>query len=324
MRRWVNVVVVLAVLVCVGLLVVGGFARLREDGDRMHCSNNLKSLVLGLDNYHAAYGRLPPLVDQGEGAETGTGLMSVYGTFLCFVEVTPWVYHPSHSPPAAYHGHSSIPFTYKHKDGTPGTTHGGIANRLWKVFLDPSDHTADNLRDVPMTLPDGSTGYYATGSYAVNGLLPWGGKMPIGKFDGQANTIVFSERPQVCRTAAGDDVHNLWGVGFYSPQMPAFAALAPATLDGVSTGQVSPVSDGRVRIGRTDAPPQPPDFATPIQRVVPGRPCDPRLPGTPHRSGMQAAMADGSVRIFTLDTDPRVFWAACGADTFSVAPAARR
>ncbi len=316
MRRWVNVVVVLGVLACVGLLVVLGVARLREAAASQQCSNNLKQLGIALGNYHAAFDRLPRLADQGKGAPTGTGLESVCYTFLPYLEAAPHVYIPNGGTPTAnYHAHSSVPFTVRHKDGTPGTWHGGEVNQLHWAFLDPADHTADKLRDVPMTLPDGSTGYYATGSYAVNGLLPWGGKVPGGKLDGLANTIVFGERPQVCRTAAGDDVHNLWGVGFYSPHMPAFAALAPATLDG-DTWQAAPVwplSDGRVRTGRADALPLLPDFPTPIQRIVPGRPCDPRLPGTPHRSGMQAVMADWSVRVFTFDTDPRVFWAACGA-----------
>jgi hypothetical protein len=187
------------------------------------------------------------------------------------------------------------------------------------MFVDPADTTADRLRDVAMTLPDGSTGYYATGSYAANGLLPWGtdGLRP------SAGTILFAERPQVCRTATGQTVYNLWGVGFFSPDMPAFAALAPAEPPGLwSTGQVAPVvplpdeaaadreAQIRVRVGTWNAPPQSPDFATPLQLIRPHGPCDPRLPGSPHRAGMQAAMADGSVRLCAPDTAPWVFWAA--------------
>ena len=143
------------------------------------------------------------------------------------------------------------------------------------MFLDPGDATAENLHDA-MTLPDGTTGYYATGSYAMNGLLRWGTKtlpdLPL---------VMISERPQVCRTVDGEVIHNLWGLGFVSPHMPAFAA----------PGQPAP------------------DFAAPLQRV--GEPCDPRLPGGPHRAGLLAAMTDGSVRVFGWDTDPSVFWAAC-------------
>ncbi len=128
----------------------------------------------------------------------------------------------------------------------------------------------------------------------------------------------MGERTQVCRTAAGEEVHNLWGVGFYSPQMPAFACLTPNEPPGLaSTEQVAPVEplppeDGPVlvRTGRKDAAPQPADFPTPLQRVRDGR-CDPRLPGGPHPAGMQVLMADGSVRVFGWDASPWAFWAAC-------------
>jgi hypothetical protein len=136
--------------------------------------------------------------------------------------------------------------------------------------------------------------------------------------------ILFGERPQVCRTAAGDEVYNLWGLGVYGPHMPAFAALTPPDPPGLcDTGQAAPArplpdeSDPdrdtliRVRIGRQGAEPAPPGFSTPMQVVRRGRPCDPGLPGTPHRLGMQAVMADGSLRVFGPDTSPWVFWTAC-------------
>jgi hypothetical protein len=38
--------------------------------------------------------------------------------------------------------------------------------------------------------------------------------------------------------------------------------------------------------------------------------CDPKLPQTPHREGIQAGMLDGSVRMFARDTHPRIWFAA--------------
>ena len=130
---------------------------------------------------------------------------------------------------------------------------------------------------------------------------------------------MLAERPQVCRTVGGDEVYNLWGLGFYSPHMPAFATLTPAGQPNwLSTGQVASAlplpgaeSEVPVRIGRADAPAQPPDFATPLQRVRSGRACDPRLPGGPHRAGMMVLMADGSTRIYEWDASPWVFWRDC-------------
>ena len=221
--------------------------------------------------------------------------------------------------PTEYHAHSSVTFSFESK-GYPITEHGGIANQARRFFLCPADSTAHDLRDVPMSLPDGSTGYYAAGSYAANGLVPWGtGTMPKSFPRGAANTVLMAERPQVCRTAAGIEVYNLWGIGFYSPHMPAFAALTPADPPGLaSTGQAAPVEplppeggDVLVRIGRKDAAPEPPGFPTPLQRIRDGRACDPRLPGGPHPAGMLVLMADGSQRVYAWDTSPWAFWSAC-------------
>jgi prepilin-type processing-associated H-X9-DG protein len=319
----IDVLVGLLIVVVGAGLLLPIVVRVREAAKATNCSNNLKQLGLATHNYASAFPeRLPPLTDQGEGAPTGHGLLSAYAELFPFLEANPFYYSAKRSPDR-YLAHSSVMFTYENKDCTSFEEGGGMANLFWPVFIDPADGTASQLRDILMTLPDGTTGYYATGSYAANGLLPWG-KKGVGEFPGsRAQTVLFSERPQVCRTAAGETIYNLWGVGFYSPHMPAFAVLTPDNSPGLwSTGQIAPATlpdehaanrDAliRVRIGRQHAEPGPPDFPTPIQFIRPGRPCDPRLPGTPHRGGLQAAMADGSVRVFALDTNPWVFWSAC-------------
>jgi len=323
MSRADAIVCLLMVVVAAGL-VAAGVARIREAATTTQCRNNLKQLGLAASNYVLTYGRLPPLVDQGEGAPTGRGLLSVFANIDPFIEATPIVFRPGEHSPDRYHAHSSVLFRYMAKL-EPFTQSGGMANQVYNVFLDPADRTGNRLRDVPMLLPDGTTGYFATGSYAANGLLPWRtGAVPGAFPHGAANTILFGERPQVCRSAAGEEVYNLWGLGIYSPNMPAFAALTPADPAGLwDTGQAAPVlplpeeSDRdrdtsiRVRIGRQDAEPAPPDFSTPVQYVRRGQPCDPRLPGTPHRQGMNAVMVDGSMHVFERNVSPWVFWAAC-------------
>jgi hypothetical protein len=81
--------------------------------------------------------------------------------------------------------------------------------------------------------------------------------------------------------------------------MPAFAVRPPAGFS--ETGHYLPAAD--------DDPPL-------LQRIRPGRLCDPALPGGPHRDGLLVVTADGAVRVFGWDSDPRVFWAAItGRDT---------
>ena len=313
-------VVLLIILVAFGL-ILAGVQRLRETARAMQCANNLKQITLATQEYARTYNRLPHLVDQGDGAPTGRGLPSPFAEIVPFIEATFLGFRPEQSADY-YHAHSSVTLDYVCK-GEPNKFSGGFANLSTRLFIDPADDTAYQLHDVPMTLPDGSTGYYATGSYAANGQAPWGKKCSRDFLNSSSNLILFSERPQVCVNSAGETIYNLWGVGFYSPHMPAFAALTPDDPPGLwSTGQIAPASlpdenaadrDAliRVRIGRQSAEPTAPDFRTPLQRVRPGQACDPRLPGTPHRRGLQAAMADGSVRIFAPDTSPWVFWSAC-------------
>lgn len=318
-RSRIQLAIVLAVIGLVVGIGITAIQKVREAGAQMRCSNNLKQLGLGLQNFESANGRLPMLTDQGDKSLTGNGIVSVIYSLVPYLESRADAYR-NDGEVLRYNGHSSTEFRMsgKGRNDPPSLQLGGDANQHWSIFFCPFDSTAAKLRDIPMTLPDGSTGYYATGSYAANGQLPWG-KGSFSKLP--ANTIIFAERPQVCKTTSGETIYNLWGVGFYSPHMPAFAALAPLdSPESWNTGQISPAyplpdeanaDQIRVRIGREDAAPLPQDFQRPFQRIFNDEPCDPRLPGTPHRSGMPCAMADGSVRVFSHSTTPWVFWSAC-------------
>ena len=283
----------LIVALVTGLAAVG-VVRVREESARMSCQNNLKQLSINVQAYDDASNRLPPLVDQGEGGPTGRGLPSMFFMLTTYTEAAPAMYRPGTSPPEAYNAPSSVPFTFHNKDGTHGTVYGGAANQFfWSWSVCPADTSAHQLRDIPMTLPDGTTGYYATGSYVANALLPWGTKKLLDACPGgTSNTILIAERPQVCRDATGNTTYNLWGLGFYSPHMPAFATLTPTDPPGyLSTGQIAPVlplpqdRDAAIpfRIGRMNAMPQAADFPTPIQILGKNQTCDPRLLAAPRR-----------------------------------------
>ncbi|AWM41306.1 hypothetical protein GobsT_00690 [Gemmata obscuriglobus] len=300
------VVALLMVAVLAGL----GFSliqRVRESAARTSCQSNLRQLALGVLNYDGVNAQLPPLVD------ADAGLMSVFAQLCPYLEASSRMYASPRSSAERYHAASSVSFPFTGQSGQKSSQDGGDANQIWSFFLDPADPTPKGQRDVPVTLPHGSIGYYATGNYAVNGLLAWGKKSSAKSLEEwPAPAVLFAERLQTCRTANGEVIHNLWGVGFYSPNLPAFAALTPTDPPGLqSTGQIAPATGGQFRIGRADAVPQSADFSTPIQLLRDGQPCDPRLPATPHRTGMPTAMSDGSVRVFAPNTDAETFWAAC-------------
>jgi prepilin-type processing-associated H-X9-DG protein len=59
MRRLINVLILVLVLVVAGGLVVAAVAHMREASARAECVNRLREIALGLHNYHGTYNRLP-------------------------------------------------------------------------------------------------------------------------------------------------------------------------------------------------------------------------------------------------------------------------
>lgn len=291
----IEVAVLLLIVFFVAAMILSLARKAAESAARMSCQNNLKQIGIATLNHHDANQSLPALTALDPKTGANPGAPSMFWNLMPYIESGPRLYRLDQPTLAKYNSHSSVVFRYSWKDIKEHTQHGGDANQRYKPFLDPADATARDLRDVPMTLPDGTTGHYAAASYAANGLLPWGVKEQPNEAL-SANVILFAERPQVCRTAGGETVYNLWGVGFYSPHMSSFATITPAEPPGLlPTGQLAAHAEG----------------VNPIQLITRNNACDPRLPGTPHRGGMQVAMGDGSVRVFSLNTDSQVFWAAC-------------
>jgi Protein of unknown function (DUF1559) len=318
----IDLLILLAIVALLGWFVATRIQTLREDAAEAQCKSNQKQLGLAFHCYLDTYGTLPLLADQGPGSVTGKGLPSCFAVLIPYLEATSLTFRREKSPDW-YYGHSSQFFEYQGKKDTASWMHGGgVANTKFRIFVCPSDATANELRDVPMTLPDGSTGYYATGSYAMNGMLA-GRKGALHEIAprGTANVILTGERPQLCTTADREAVYNLWGVGFYSRHMPALAALTPANPPGYwSTGLAVPASPWpnesdaeresrlRFRIGWDDAKPAVLNPIPTFQLMRPGQPCDPRVPGTSHRAGIVVGMADGSVRTISKNVTPWVFW----------------
>jgi prepilin-type N-terminal cleavage/methylation domain-containing protein len=316
----VEVLLALFIIVLAVGIVLPALMRTRDDDyGRSTSRNNLKQIAIGVHNFNDAYnGRLPPLIDFDDGARTGAGLQSLFFCILPYVEADNIYRIFSKSDPS----------TYYHKNGA--------AVQFISTFVSPNDQTApsDAYTTMKVSLPEipslpftqSFTGWYATTSYAANGLIPWNtGGLPRSFVDGTSNTIMFAERPQVCTDAFGKAVFNLWGFGFYGPATPAIALLTPDDPAGLpSTGQICaalPLPQAytagmmRVRIGRDDAPPQPSPVSRSFQVGLKARgPCDPRLAGSPHAGGMLIALGDGSVRFLDSKMNDWTYWAAMTPD----------
>jgi hypothetical protein len=320
-------------------LVLPAIIRAREASAISRSRDNLKRIALACHAYSDAHkNRLPPLLDIGEGAPTGGGMQSLFFHILPYVNEQRVYDALNQAAPDSY-------FNKSH----------GVAQNIVPAFLSPADTTSPDgavtSQNVPLLAsPAGPyaqsfTGWYATTSYAANGMIPWNvGGIPRTFVDGTSNTIVFAERPQTCVDAAADrTVYNLWGYGYYGPSTPAFALLTPAVPQGLpSTDQIAaatplPTTDpdlgppvkyeeGQtrtvatlrrtrmmpVRIGREDAAPQPSPVTRSFQLgLTRGGPCDSRLAGSPHPDAMIVALADGSVSRFKPTLTDWFFWAEC-------------
>src|SRR5262249_35838917 len=116
-------------------------------------------------------------------------------------------------------------------------------------------------------------GWLATSSYAANYLaLGAGARIPNSFPDGTSNTIVFTERYQVCQ-----GVPCAWGYSGGTEWAPAFAYLSQAR-----------------------------------DQIQPSQPeCISTVPQSPHSSVINVAMADGSVHSLSNNVGPMTWYFAC-------------
>jgi prepilin-type N-terminal cleavage/methylation domain-containing protein len=220
----IELLVVIAIIAILIGLLLPAVQKVREAAARSKSSNNIKQISLAVHNFNDAYqGKLPQLTDVGTNGPTGLGMQSFFFNILPYVEQDNVYRLFNKASVSTYYAQTS-----------------GAAQTIIPTFLSPADSTASNGSVQSVTTPAGGTGYYATTSYAANGMVfgSNAGGLPRTFVDGTSNTIMVAEKPQICTAAstgqptgytAGQSVYNLWGYGGWGPNMPAFAALNTTT-----------------------------------------------------------------------------------------------
>jgi prepilin-type N-terminal cleavage/methylation domain-containing protein len=277
----IELLVVIAIIAVLIALLLPAVQKVREAANRAKCQNNLKQVGLAANNRDAALGCLPPLLGW-DGTANAPG--SAYGT--PFFHLLPYIEQAG---------------LYQDARTTTGIYLTGQNNAYAipvKTYYCPSDQGAG---------PNGVTDNgWGASSYAANALAFGqanaqfvltafsGVRLSEDFLDGTSNTILFAEKLARC---------NATGCLWAWPDNSAPPTIGSTWVPIFAIEQFSTVATGPASIFQ-------------VQPTLSA--CDPTRTSTPHSSGLQVCLADGSVRSLAPSLSGATWWAACtrvGNDT---------
>jgi prepilin-type N-terminal cleavage/methylation domain-containing protein/prepilin-type processing-associated H-X9-DG protein len=278
----IELLVVIAIIAFLIGLLLPAIQKVRESANRISCSNKLKQLALAAHNAETTAGALPPLCapDQ-EAAITQTRYYNGYVGFTLLTFLLPYLeQNEIYAMAVAENGFAS----------------GGSGTTEWQImagFLCPSDPNSSVGRGVQNGV--GSPTNWGTSSYVGNynafgnpfaadaetqwqtndGYRVQGRNTTMNFGNGSTNTILFGERYTNCADANGNVYTSLWADASsnWRPAMGFNGVTRTATTQGY--------------------------LAAPMFQVQPNwqNGCNPAVTQTAHSTGMNVALADGSVRV---------------------------
>jgi prepilin-type N-terminal cleavage/methylation domain-containing protein/prepilin-type processing-associated H-X9-DG protein len=287
----VELLVVIAIIAVLIGLLLPAVQSVREAASRIRCANNLKQLGLAAHNCHDTHGKLPPAWGNFPQPTVVPG-NGIRGTTL--FHLLPFIEQENLYKRSLAIGYYDGGVRRKEGDGFPnnGYAAAGICGNRVSTFVCPTDPTTDRFQDDYNFGPGGYISYAA--NFQAFGLANSDGKL-LGNWqgtstlqanfpDGTSNTLLFAEKLSQCGSSqGGHGSANLWDRWDNQDEnLPIFATTG---YPNTHSGTPGPFSS------RYNVPPN----------TIQVRPrsilaCDPTLPSTQHRGGMNVTMADGSVR----------------------------
>lgn len=308
-----ELLVVIATIAILIALLVPAVQRVREAAARTQCANNLKQIALASHNCNDAFKVLPPAQGWFPGSAPAgqAGWGGVFFHLLPFLEQQN-LYQSTLTTGANPMGENPDPNQPYYSGATGVGTPSFIGATTLPVYICPSDPSVPNG-----TVADLIYDYqWAVSSYAgnflvfgvtgagvaevppgFNGWVTWQGigQIPASFQDGASNTILFAERYAVCASVAqGLSRANLWDFWEYAADLNGGNGHDYFPYFAIPTATGNPIG---------------PQSLFQVQPVVGN--CDPSRASTPHVSGIQVALADGSVRTVSSGLSGATWWAAC-------------
>ena len=269
-------VVIAIIAVLIGLLLPA-VQKVRESAARIKCGNSLRQIVLAAHHAHNTNGALPPGIGYWPGPNT-------YGTF--HFHLLPFLEQDAVYRQSLYGGYYFV-------------GNNQVYSQPIKMFVCPAD---------PSAPPDGQAGdlvgnIWGVASYAANvqvvckvnatgGLSATDNQARLpGSFpDGTSNTILLTEKYAQCFNNNYPAGGTYWAYYFTGAGLQPYHPGFTISWNGYSYGPAS-------------------------KFLVQPRPynggCDPTMASSPHVGGIQAAMADGSLRFLSADITPYTWWYLC-------------
>jgi prepilin-type N-terminal cleavage/methylation domain-containing protein/prepilin-type processing-associated H-X9-DG protein len=296
----IELLVVIAIIAILIGLLLPAVQKIREGAARMVCQNNLKQIGLAIHNYNGAYQKLPPLNTPNPLSTAAVPLGNPVHFFLL-----PYIEQDNLYKSAAVAGGFAV-------------NANQVDQAVVKTYVCPSDPSAPggtlaDAANVGLFTPLAKTNYGANAQvfatcggppgYTCTGT-PGQPSIPGTFADGTSNTIIFTEKYGQCEAKT-----SLNGGATYSGSAWGRSVFLPGPYNantlGSSFGPYFALANRFLVSPNYTFQVQPAPFDNNTTAV-----CDYRRPNSPHSGGINAGLADGSVRFVSAGISGTTWWAA--------------